>query len=170
VPVGGLIATAPLDESAAGKLLRATAWFRFQTIPVYFRLTGDRRRSSEGELSSRRRASTATCRDDSSSRHDGGVQWLTDVEIDYAWSGSWRSRDQLPRAGRLGGAYYAAGYGGHGIAMATCLGELVATRMSGAQTAHPLFDDRPPPIPLYHGRTWFLPIVGAYFRAMDWLR
>ena len=80
------------------------------------------------------------------------------------------TRDQLPHAGRLDGIYYAAGYAGHGIAMATRLGELVAHRMSGAEVAHPLFDDRFPPIPLYQGRPWFLPLVGAYFRALDWLR
>jgi len=175
VPVGSyVIATAPLDESAARKLLpRDRMGFDSKQFLYYFRLTGDRRllfggraEFSTPSVDTTRRAATILRRGMTEV-----FDCLTDVEIDYAWSGSVAfTRDQLPRAGRLGGAYYAAGYGGHGIAMATCLGELVARRMSGAQTAHPLFDDRLPPIPLYHGRTWFLPIVGAYFRAMDWLR
>ena len=26
-----------------------------------------------------------------------------------------------------------------------------------------------PTMPLYNGNTWFLPLVGAYFRSRDWL-
>ena len=71
-------------------------------------------------------------------------------------------------AGRLGdGSFFAAGYAGHGIAMATRLGELVGRRIAGETVDHPFVDDRLPAIPFYDGRPWFLPIVGAYYRALD---
>jgi glycine/D-amino acid oxidase-like deaminating enzyme len=73
----------------------------------------------------------------------------------------------MPRAGRLDEAYYAGGYGGHGIALATHLGALIARRIAGEPIEHPLFDDRFAPIPFYHGTPWFLPIVGAYYKAKD---
>ena len=80
------------------------------------------------------------------------------------------TRDQMPRAGRLDGLYYAGGYCGHGVAMATYLGEQIARRMAGEPFDHPLFDDDFASIPLYHGTPWFLPVVGAYYRVKDWLQ
>ena len=59
-------------------------------------------------------------------------------------------------------SYYAGGYCGHGIAMATYLGELIARRMAGEPIEHPLFDDRFPAIPLYRGT----PVVSAAGRRL----
>jgi glycine/D-amino acid oxidase-like deaminating enzyme len=96
---------------------------------------------------------------------------LGGVRIDYAWSGNVAfTRDQMPRAGRLDDVYYAGGYCGHGVAMATYLGEQIARRIAGEPIDHPLFDDRFPPIPLYTGNPWFLPLVGAYYQVLDWLQ
>jgi glycine/D-amino acid oxidase-like deaminating enzyme len=96
---------------------------------------------------------------------------LADVRVDYGWGGNVAfTRDQMPHAGRLGGLYYSGGYCGHGIAMATHLGDQIARRIAGEPIAHPFFDDRFPAIPLYTGRPWFLPLAGAYYRVMDWLQ
>jgi glycine/D-amino acid oxidase-like deaminating enzyme len=96
---------------------------------------------------------------------------LRGVTLDYAWGGTvaftW---DEMPHAGRLDGAYYAAGYGGHGIALATHLGELVARRMAGEPVSHPLLDAPFPPIPFYRGRPWLLPLAGAYYKVKDWIQ
>ena len=95
---------------------------------------------------------------------------LASARIEYAWGGNVAfTRDQLPHAGRLRGAYYAGGYGGHGVAMATFLGTLIGRRLAGESIDHPLFDDRFPAIPLYWGTPWFLPLAGAYYRVTDWL-
>ena len=95
---------------------------------------------------------------------------LAATPIDYAWGGNVAfTRDQMPHAGRLGGAYYSGGYAGHGIAMATYLGGLMARRMAGETFDHPLLDGPFPAIPFYAGRPWFLPLVGAYYRFRDWI-
>jgi glycine/D-amino acid oxidase-like deaminating enzyme len=98
---------------------------------------------------------------------------LAATPIEYAWGGNVAfTRDQMPHAGRLSGAYYAAGYSGHGIAMATYLGGLMARRIAGEPFDHPLLDGLFPAIPLYAlsgGRPWFLPLVGAYYRFRDWI-
>ena len=95
---------------------------------------------------------------------------LEETRIEYAWGGNVAfTRDQMPHAGRLDGTYYAGGYCGHGIAMATYLGGLVARRMAGEPIEHPLMDDRFPAIPLYRGKPWFLPFVGAYYKLRDWI-
>ena len=95
---------------------------------------------------------------------------LAATRIEYAWSGNVAfTRDQLPHGGRLDETYYAGGYCGHGIAMATYLGALVARRMAGEPIEHPLLNDRFPAIPLYRGKPWFLPVVGAYYTLRDWI-
>ena len=96
---------------------------------------------------------------------------LADVEIEYAWGGNVAfTRDEMPHAGKLDDTYYAGGYCGHGIALATHLGGLIARRMAGEPIDHPLFDDHFAAIPLYRGRPWFLPIAGAYYKMKDWLQ
>jgi glycine/D-amino acid oxidase-like deaminating enzyme len=95
---------------------------------------------------------------------------LAGTSIEYAWSGHVAfTRDQMPHAGLLENAFYAGGYCGHGIAMATHLGEVIARRMAGESINHPMFDDHFAPIPLYYGRPWFLPLVGLYYRWLDWI-
>ena len=92
------------------------------------------------------------------------------TSIDYAWGGNVAfTRDQLPHAGKLDEAFYAGGYCGHGIAMATCLGGLIARRIAGDTFDHPLIDRPFPPVPFYDGRPWFLSVVGAYYRFRDWI-
>ena len=67
---------------------------------------------------------------------------LAAARVEYAWGGHVAfTRDQLPHAGALDGVYFAGGYCGHGIAMATFLGEQIARRMAGEPMANPLFDD-----------------------------
>ena len=39
----------------------------------------------------------------------------------------------------------------------------------GRADRHPLINDNFPPIPLYHGTPWFLPLAGAYYGLKDWL-
>jgi glycine/D-amino acid oxidase-like deaminating enzyme len=174
VPVGSyVIATEPLDGSIARRLLpRRRMAFDSKNFLYYFRLTADSRLLFGGRAEFSQPTTGAT-------RHAADILRrgmidvfpdLREVRVDYAWSGNVAfTRDQLPRAGCLDGMFYAGGYGGHGIAMATELGDLIARRMSGESVSHPLFDDRPPAIPLYGGRPWFLSIVGAYYHVMDFI-
>lgn len=175
VPVGSYaIATEPLDEALCRKLLpRGRMAFDSKNFLYYFRLTTD------GRLLFGGRAAFAPPTDESIRRAAQVLRQgmtavfpeLADTRIDYAWAGTVGfSRDQMPRAGRLDGMYYAGGYCGHGIALATCLGELIARRMSGEAFEHPLFDDQFPAIPLYGGRPWFLPLVGAFYQVKDWIQ
>jgi glycine/D-amino acid oxidase-like deaminating enzyme len=78
--------------------------------------------------------------------------------------------DLLPRAGVLDDIHYALGYGGHGVAMATYLGDVIADVVLGGPDRNPFRGLPFPPIPLYDGRPWFLPFVGAAYRVLDWVR
>jgi glycine/D-amino acid oxidase-like deaminating enzyme len=174
VPVGSyIIVTEPLPPADAREVLprRRTA-FNSKNFLFYFRLTPDDRLLFGGRAEFSPPSAASTRRAASILRH-GMVQvfpQLGPARVEYVWSGRVAfTRDQLPRAGCLDGAYYAGGYCGHGVAMATYLGAMVGRRIAGERIDHPLFDDRFPPIPFYRGTPWFLPIVGAYYRMKDWL-
>jgi glycine/D-amino acid oxidase-like deaminating enzyme len=174
VPIGSyIIATEPLTPADATALLPAgrTA-FDSKHFLHYYRLSRDHRLLFGGRAQFTRATRETTQRSAQILRQDMVTIFpsLRSARVEYAWSGNVAfTRDQLPHAGRLEGAYYAGGYCGHGIAMATRLGELIARRMGGEPIDHPLFDDRFPPIPLYRGTPWFLPLAGAYYALKDWL-
>ena len=174
VPIGSyIIATAPLPPAQARSILpRGRMAFDSRHFLHYFRVTGDSRLLFGGRAEFSQPASGTTRRAARILRRDMAAVFpeLADAPIEYAWGGNVAfTRDQLPHAGMLDGAYYAGGYCGHGIAMATALGEQIARRIAGEPAGDPRFDDAFPAIPFYYGTPWFLPLVGAYYQVRDWL-
>jgi glycine/D-amino acid oxidase-like deaminating enzyme len=173
IPIGSyIVATQPLTPATAARLLpRRRVVFDSKNFLYYFRLTSDHRLMFGGRAEftpptpeTLRRAAAILQRGLAAVFPE-----LAATPIDYAWGGNVAfTRDQMPHAGRLDGTYYAGGYSGHGIAMATYLGSLMARRIAGETFEHPLIDGPFPAIPLYGGRPWFLPLVGAYYRFRDW--
>lgn len=97
---------------------------------------------------------------------------LEAVNIDYAWDG-WMgySRDQMVQIGELSPAvWYAVGFGGHGVAPTTAVGEILASAITGQSRDYQLF------------KPWGLPWNGGilgpgmaqlsywWYQAQDWLR
>jgi glycine/D-amino acid oxidase-like deaminating enzyme len=175
IPIGSyIIATEPLAPAQADAILpRRRMAFDSKNFLYYFRVTVDGRLLFGGRAEFGR-PGPETTRRAAAILHDGMVAVfpeLAGVRVDYAWGGNVAfTRDQMPRAGLLDAMYYAGGYCGHGVAMATHLGEQIARRMAGEPIAHPFFDDHFPAIPMYSGAPWFLPLVGAYYQVKDWLQ
>jgi glycine/D-amino acid oxidase-like deaminating enzyme len=97
---------------------------------------------------------------------------LSDAKVDYAWGGTLDfTFDIMPHAGQLDGAYYALGYAGHGVAMATYQGQKIAELMAGDQPENPFVGIPFPgaPLGLYNGNPWFLPFAGAWYKLLDWV-
>jgi glycine/D-amino acid oxidase-like deaminating enzyme len=175
IPIGSyIIATERLDEGVIATLLpKRRMAFDSKHFLFYFRATADRRLLFGGRAEFGRPDQETTRRAAAILRAGMTRVFpeLAGVGIDYAWGGNVAfTRDQMPRAGRLGGVYYAGGYCGHGIAMATHLGAQIARRIAGEPIEHPLFDDSFPAIPMYSGNPWFLPLVGVYYQVKDWLQ
>jgi glycine/D-amino acid oxidase-like deaminating enzyme len=175
VPIGSyIIATEPLPADQASALLpKHRVAFDSKNFLYYFRVTADRRLLFGGRAEFARPGPGTTRRAAAILRTGMAAIFpeLGSARIDYAWGGNVAfTRDQMPHAGKLDGLFYAGGYCGHGVAMATYLGEQIARRIAGETIDHPLFDDRFPAIPLYSGNPWFLPLVGAYYRVQDWLQ
>jgi glycine/D-amino acid oxidase-like deaminating enzyme len=98
---------------------------------------------------------------------------LKNVKVEYVWGGTLDfAFDMMTHVGELDGMYYALGYAGHGVAMATYLGKTAAEAMlQGTIQKHPfnLFPFPPAPFRLYNGFPWFLPIAGAWHKILDWI-
>ncbi len=88
----------------------------------------------------------------------------------WVWSGQVGfTRDHLPHSGDINGLWYATGYCGHGIALATYLGRQMANAVLGSD--NPKDWDFPGPpfprFPLYRKRAWFVPLTLAWFGLLD---
>jgi len=97
---------------------------------------------------------------------------LKDTKIEFAWGGTLDfCFDTMPHAGHSDGMYYALGYAGHGVAMATYLGTKVAEKIAGGRDEIPFAGIPFPgaPLGLYNGKPWFLPFAGAYYKVLDWI-
>jgi glycine/D-amino acid oxidase-like deaminating enzyme len=175
VPIGSyIIATEPLERSEMAALIpKGRMVFDSRHFLHYFRLTPDHRLLFGGRAQFSRPTARTTIRCATILHRDMQSVFpsMAGRAIEYAWSGNVAfTRDLLPHAGRLHGAFYAGGYCGHGVAMATHLGALIARRMAGEQMDHPFLDDHFRAIPLYRGTPWFLPVAGAYYKLLDWLQ
>ncbi|MDE3154948.1 MAG: FAD-binding oxidoreductase [Acidobacteriota bacterium] len=166
-----MIATAPIPADVALRLIpRRRVVYDSWNLLHYFHLAPD------GRLLFGGRATFATpspraLRRSAARLHADLVRIfpaLAGVPVESAWGGQVGiARDRLPHAGRLGRWHYAAGYAGQGIAPATALGRALARRLMGEAPEDPPFTLPCPAIPLYRGRPWFLPAVGAWYGLRD---
>lgn len=93
---------------------------------------------------------------------------LAKVKITHSWSGKVAMTfDHLPHIGVENGIHYAAGCNGSGVAMMSYLGSRIGAKIAG-ENAPSAFDGLVfPTRPSYTGKTWFMPIVGEYFKTRD---
>ena len=97
---------------------------------------------------------------------------LTSAKVEYVWGGTLDfAFDILPHAGKLEGMYFSVGYAGHGVAMATYLGEKMGQLILSGRDENPFAGIAFPgaPLGLYNGKPWFLPLAGAWYKFLDWV-
>ncbi len=174
VPIGSyIIATEPLSADHAAALIpKRRMVFDTRHFLHYYRVTADQRMLFGGRAQFARPKGDAIGRAAAVLHHDmvGVFPSLASTRIEYAWGGNVAfTRDLLPHAGRFGEAHYSAGYCGHGVAMGTYLGATIARVMAGEQADCPLLDRPFRPVPLYRATRWFLPVVGACYKLLDYL-
>ena len=172
VPVGSfIVATAPLAAEVAARLIpRRRMCSDTRNLLYYFRLSADHRLVFGG-----RAAFVPTALARSRALLEQGIRDVFPdvgpVAIEHAWGGTLGfTLDHLPHAGRRGGLSHALGYGGHGVAMASWLGDRAGRALAGTDPWPAIAGLPFPAVPLYAGRPWFLPLAGAYYQVKDWLR
>ncbi|CCW17855.1 Opine oxidase subunit B [Sphingobium indicum BiD32] len=165
VSVGSfVIATERLDDALIERLLPGRRnYVTSKNIGNYFRLTPDNRLIFGG----RARFAISDPRSDMKSGRIledvlGEIfPALKDVGVVHVWGGMVDlTADRLPRAGETDGLYYSMGYSGHGVQMATHMGQQMARVMSGEPEANPWANLDWPSVPGHFGKPWFLPWWG----------
>ena len=175
IPIGSyIIATEPLPADLAGELIpQRRMIFDYKHFLNYFRLSEDNRMVFGGRAA-------FFPENDRTVRQSAHIlqremvavyPQLRDVSIEYVWGGTLGfTFDLMPHIGEMDGLYYALGYAGHGVAMATYLGTTVAVALLEGGFKEHAFASAPfpgAPLGLYNGRPWFLPLVGVWHRLLD---
>lgn len=169
VAVGSyIIATEPLAPDVARRLIpRGRMLSDTKNLLYYFRLSADGRLIFGG-----RAAFSPTALEASREILRRGMvevyPELAGTRVDYAWGGTLGfTLDQMPHVGTHEGIAYALGYGGHGVACASWLGDRVGRAMLG-RAEWPALSAIPfRAVPFYEGWPWFLPLAGAYYGLKD---
>ena len=172
IPVGSyIIVTRPLTEAEiAGSVPGNRTYVTSLNVGHYFRLSPDNRLIFGGRAQFSSKSDATSDAASAKILRKGLAQMfpaLAGIEVDYCFGGLVdMTQDRLPRAGHVDGMYYAMGYSGHGAQMSNQMGVVLADMILGKDN-NPLADMTWPAIPMYTGRPWFLPAVGAYYRFKD---
>lgn len=171
VPVESImIATEQLPEELVSSLIpKERAIFDTKHMLYYFRRTPDNRIAFGG---SGRSISHDTTRlfDYLQLGLNQVFPQLAKYKVDYYWSGKVGfTREMLPYIGQLeDGTHFAFGYAGHGAAMSTLMGKLLAHNILAENEGHNPFEKNDlKPIPFYsqHGRV--VGLMKYYFKLKD---
>ena len=176
IPIGSFIITTEVLPAPVARELspRNRMIFDSRNFLHYYRLTPDRRLLFGGRAAFFPE-SEQTIRRSAEILRRGMEQvypQLRDVRVEYVWGGTLDfAFDIMPHAGQIDGMYFAVGYAGHGVAMATYLGQKIAEMMAGDQVENPFVRIPFPEAPfgLYSGKPWFLPFAGAWYKFLDWV-
>jgi len=177
IPIGSyIIVTEVLPEALAGEISpRNRMIYNSLYYTHYYRLTPDRRVLFGGraaffpENENTIRKSQAILRGDMIKI----FPQLRDTNVEYVWGGTLDfAFDMMPHVGKMDGLYYSVGYAGHGVAMATLLGQKMAEYIASGVSAknESPFAEIPfhgAPLGLYRRKPWFLPLAGLWFRFLD---
>ena len=176
IPIGSfIITTEVLPEKLARELSpRNRMIYDSKNFLYYYRLTPDRRMLFGGRAAFFPETEQ-TVRQSAEILRRGMIEvypQLSDAKIDYVWGGTLDfAFDIMPHAGQMDGMYYAVGYAGHGVAMATYQGQKIAELMAGDKPENPFVGIPFPGAPLgwYNGKPWFLPFAGMWYKFLDWV-
>jgi glycine/D-amino acid oxidase-like deaminating enzyme len=176
IPIGSyIITTEILSEALAHELSpRNRMIYDSKNYLYYYRLTPDRRMLFGGRAAFFPETDQTIRKSAEILRH-GMIHvypQLRDAKIDYLWGGTLDfAFDIMPHAGQIDGMYYAVGYAGHGVAMATYQGQKMAELISGDKPENPFVGIPFPgaPFGLYNGKPWFLPFAGMWYKFLDWV-
>ncbi|GAC1435306.1 MAG: FAD-binding oxidoreductase [Terriglobales bacterium] len=176
IPIGSyIIVTEVLPEALARELSpRERMIYDSKNYLYYYRLTPDRRMLFGGRAAFFPETDRSIQQSAEILRR-GMIEvypQLKDASVEYVWGGTLDfTFDVMPHAGQIDGLYYAIGYAGHGVAMATYLGHKIAEFMLTGKDENPFAGIPFPgaPLGLYNGTPWFLPFAGMYYKFLDWV-
>lgn len=136
----------------------------------YFRLTSDGRFLFGSHRHWRLEQDLLDCADTLRQQMVKQFPILADVPLSHAWSGNLgQTFDMVPHIGRLNGVHFALGYSGQGVALSTYLGREAGLLLSGQKRSSPFAAIQPVTHFYYRQYGRFAPLLGYYYRFLDWI-
>ena len=173
VPVGSyIIATEELSQDLAASISpRNRSFADTRRVLTYYRMSPDGKRLIFGGRAKFGHTDPVTTAPLLYQFMIDRFPQLTGTKITHSWTGNVAfTLDELPHMGKFENLHYALGCNGSGIAMMSYLGHQTARKILGKVNRVCAYDSEEfPSHPLYNGSTWFLPYIGYYFRARDWI-
>jgi glycine/D-amino acid oxidase-like deaminating enzyme len=176
IPIGSYIITTEILSKALARKVspRNRMIYDSKNYLYYYRLTPDRRMLFGGRAAFFPETPDSI-RKSAEILRRGMIEvypQLRNTKVEYVWGGTLDfAFDIMPHAGQMDGIYFALGYAGHGVAMATYQGQKMAELILGDKPENPFVDIPFPgaPLGLYNGKPWFLPLAGAWYKFLDWV-
>ena len=166
-----VIATEPLPEELANRLiLHKRVVYDTRHVLAYYRLSSDNRMVWGGELTFKGASPRYNVR---ALRHGMTRVFpeFSGYKTDYFWSGTLGiTLDENSHAGLVDGIWYAMCYVGHGVTLATYLGQQMANGILGQPFENPFEGVRIPRAPVYRNQTWFVNAGKVWYRLMDTIK
>ncbi|MEH7386317.1 FAD-binding oxidoreductase [Bacillus sp. JJ1521] len=171
IPVESImIATEQLPEELVSKLIpKARAVYDTKHMLYYFRRTPDNRMAFGGSGRSLS-GDTAPLYQKLKEGMDSVFPELSKYKAEFCWSGKVGfTREMLPYIGQLeDGTHFAFGYAGHGAAMSTLMGKLLAENiLSENNGKNPFEKNDLRPIPFYSQHGKVVGLMKYYFKVKD---
>lgn len=165
-----VIATEPLSDELASKLIpnKRVVYDTRRTL-AYYRLSPDQRMVWGGEIA----MAGASPKTNINILRRGMTRIfpeLANTKLDYHWEGTLAlTMDENTHAGQSDGIWYSMAYVGHGVTLATYLGQQLANAILGKPSNNPFANLKIPTAPPYEGKAWFVNIGKVWYRFLDML-
>ncbi len=171
VPIGSyMVATVPLDPDLLERLMpEDRVYWTQRRFLNYFRRSEDNRLLFGGRPNLSPNLELSEVADDMQAAIGTLFPDLEGVELTHVWGGKLAATfDLLPHLGQTdSGVWYAVGYGGHGMSLATYLGTAAGGLIGGAVDDDAFLGLPHPTRFYYRGKPWFLSAGGMVFRNLD---
>lgn len=163
-----VIATEPLSAELANKLIcNERVIYDTRHVLAYYRLSPEKRMVWGGELTMR----GANPQTNIDALQKGMVRVfpeLANTKLDHYWGGTLAlTLDQNAHAGQIDGMWYSMAYVGHGVTLATYLGQQLANGILGKKMNNPFGNLNMPLAPPYQDSAWFVNIGKLWYRFLD---
>lgn len=173
IPIGSyIIATEPRPEAEMRRLIPNNRMITdTRRVVFYYRLSPDQRSVLFGGRVAYMESNPIVSAPRLHSQMCLVFPGLKDVRISHSWMGFVAyTFDTLPHVGRQDGIYYAMGYCGSGVSLATYFGMRIGQQVLGKPEGKTPLDNVPfQTRPFYTGNPWFLAPSVWWYRLLDQL-
>lgn len=163
-----IIATEPLSAELAQRLIPNNRMiYDTRKTLAYYRLSPDNRMTWGGELT----FTGVSPQTNINTLRNGMTKIfpeLKNIKLDYFWQGTLGiTMDENTHAGQIDGMWYSMCYVGHGVTLATYLGQQMANGILGKASNNPFANLEIPYAPPLQENPWLANIGKVWFRLLD---